>query len=101
MPVARVTNLGRTIEELKEKGLWIVCADPEGEDPETMELTGPVVLVIGNEGRGVSRLIREKGDFWARIPMREGVGSFNASVACGILCYEIGRQRRKAGEWKL
>ena len=84
-PVAKVTNLAKTIDELKEKGMWFVCAD--------LNLTGPVGLVIGNEGEGVSRLVREKCDFIAGIPMKGEITSLNASVAGGILAYEIVRQR--------
>lgn len=92
-PVAKVNNLGQTIDELKKKGLWFVCADMGGESMYRMNLTGPVGLVIGSEGEGVSRLIREKCDMTAAIPMRGDIDSLNASVACGILAYEIVRQR--------
>jgi len=94
-PVAKVNNLGQTIDELKKKGLWFVCADMGGESMYRLNLTGPVGLVIGSEGEGVSRLIREKCDMTAAIPMRGGIDSLNASVACGILAYEIVRQRLK------
>ena len=92
-PVAKVTNLGQTIDELKEKGLWFVCADMNGETMYRLNLTGPIGLVIGNEGEGVSRLIREKCDFVASIPMKGDIDSLNASVAAGVLAYEIVRQR--------
>lgn len=92
-PVARVTNLSKTIEELKKEGLWFVCADMGGETMYRLNLTGPIGLVIGNEGEGVSRLVREKCDFIASIPMKGDIDSLNASVAAGILAYEIVRQR--------
>ncbi len=92
-PVARVTNLGRTIEELKEKGLWFVCADMGGERMYDLNLTGAIGVVIGNEGNGVSKLIREKCDYVASIPMKGDIDSLNASVAAGVLAYEIVRQR--------
>ena len=96
-PVAKVTNLVKTIEELKEKGLWFVCADMDGERMYDLNLTGPIGLVIGNEGEGVSRLVKEKCDFIAGIPMKGEITSLNASVAGGVLAYEIVRQRlRKA-----
>ena len=89
-PVAKVTNIVRTIEELKEKGIWFVCADMGGETMYDLDLTG---LVIGNEGEGVSRLVREACDFTASIPMKGDIDSLNASVAAGVLAYEIVRQR--------
>ncbi|HIY02265.1 MAG TPA: 23S rRNA (guanosine(2251)-2'-O)-methyltransferase RlmB [Candidatus Blautia faecipullorum] len=92
-PVARVTNLARTIEELKEKGIWFVCADMDGQPMYDLNLTGPIGLVIGNEGAGVSRLVREACDFTASIPMQGDIDSLNASVAAGVLAYEIVRQR--------
>ena len=92
-PVAKVTNLVRTMEELKQKGLWFVCADMGGESMYRMNLTGPIGLVIGNEGEGVSRLVREACDFTASIPMKGDIDSLNASVAAGVLAYEIVRQR--------
>ncbi len=92
-PVAKVTNLARTIEELKEKGIWFVCADMGGEKMYDLNLTGPIGLVVGNEGEGVSRLVREKCDFMASIPMKGDIDSLNASVAAGVLAYEIVRQR--------
>ena len=92
-PVAKVTNIVRTIEELKEKGIWYVCADMGGETMYDLDLTGPMGLVIGNEGEGVSRLVREVCDFTASIPMKGDIDSLNASVAAGVLAYEIVRQR--------
>lgn len=92
-PVAKVTNLGQTIEELKKEGLWFVCADMEGTLMYRLDLKGPIGLVIGNEGKGVGRLIREKCDFTASIPMKGDIDSLNASVAAGVLAYEIVRQR--------
>lgn len=92
-PVAKVTNIVRTIEELKEKGIWFVCADMGGETMYRLNLTGPIGLVIGNEGEGVSRLVREACDFTASIPMKGDIDSLNASVAAGVLAYEILRQR--------
>ncbi|MBO5033539.1 MAG: 23S rRNA (guanosine(2251)-2'-O)-methyltransferase RlmB [Lachnospiraceae bacterium] len=92
-PVAKVTNMSATIEALKEKGLWFVCADMGGEIMYKMKLTGPIGLVIGNEGEGVSRLVKEKCDMVASIPMKGDIDSLNASVAAGVLAYEIVRQR--------
>ena len=92
-PVAKVANLGQTIDELIEKGIWFVCADMGGESMYRMNLTGPIGLVIGNEGEGVSRLVREACDFTASIPMKGDIDSLNASVAAGVLAYEIVRQR--------
>lgn len=94
-PVAKVTNLAKTMEELKEKGLWFVCADMGGESMYDLNLTGPIGLVIGSEGEGVGRLVKEKCDFVASIPMKGDIDSLNASVAAGILSYEIVRQRMK------
>ncbi len=93
VPVAKVTNLSKTIEELKSKGLWFVCADMGGTRMYDLDLKGPIGLVIGNEGEGVSRLVREKCDFIASIPMKGEIDSLNASVAAGVLMYEIVRQR--------
>ncbi len=92
-PVAKVTNLAKTMEELKERGLWFVCADMDGESMYKMNLTGPIGLVVGNEGEGVGRLVKEKCDFVAAIPMKGEIDSLNASVAAGVLAYEIVRQR--------
>ena len=95
--VARVTNMAQTIEELKQQGLWFVCADMGGETMYDLNLTGPIGLVIGNEGSGVGRLVKEKCDMVASIPMHGDIDSLNASVAAGILAYEIVRQRTCAG----
>lgn len=92
-PVAKVTNITKTIEELKKRGMWFVCGDMEGEVMYQLDLTGPIGLVIGNEGDGVSRLVKEKCDFVAGIPMYGDIDSLNASVAMGIMAYEIVRQR--------
>ena len=92
-PVAKVANLGQTIDELKEKGIWFVCADMDGEVMYRQNLTGPIGLVIGNEGNGVSRLVKEKCDFTTAIPMKGDIDSLNASVAAGVLAFEIVRQR--------
>lgn len=95
VPVAKVTNLGQTIEELKERGMWFVCADMDGEVMYNLNLTGPIGVVIGSEGEGVGRLVKEKCDYIASIPMKGDIDSLNASVAMGILSYEIVRQRMK------
>lgn len=92
-PVAKVTNLVKTMEELKKKGLWFVCADMDGTQMYDLDLKGAIGLVIGNEGEGVSRLVKESCDFVAGIPMRGDIDSLNASVAAGVLAYEIVRQR--------
>ena len=92
-PVARVTNLAKTIEELKKEGIWFVCADMGGTTMYDLNLKGPVGLVIGNEGEGVGRLVKEKCDMIASIPMKGDIDSLNASVAAGVLAYEIVRQR--------
>ena len=92
-PVAKVTNISRTIEELKEKGIWFACADMSGELMYNCNLTGAIGLVIGSEGSGVSRLVKEKCDFVVKIPMFGQIDSLNASVATGVLSYEIVRQR--------
>ncbi len=94
-PVARVTNLVRTMEELKKKGLWFVCADMDGETMYDMDLTGPIGLVIGNEGEGVGRLVSKNCDMVASIPMKGDIDSLNASVAAGVMAFEIVRQRMK------
>lgn len=96
-PVAKVTNMASTIEQLKEKGVWFVCADMDGEVMYNLDLTGPIGLVIGNEGEGVGRLVKEKCDFVAKIPMKGDIDSLNASVAMGVLSYEIVRQRINKG----
>lgn len=92
-PVAKVTNLTATMQQLKEEGLWFVCADMGGEVMYRQNLTGPIGLVIGNEGEGVSRLVREACDFITSIPMKGDIDSLNASVAAGVLAFEIVRQR--------
>ena len=92
-PVAKVTNLVKTMEELKKEGLWFVCADMGGEKMYDLNLKGPIGLVIGNEGEGVSRLVKETCDYVASIPMHGDIDSLNASVAAGVLAYEIVRQR--------
>lgn len=93
-PVAKVTNLGQTIEELKKEGLWFVCADMDGTCMYDLDLKGAIGLVIGSEGNGVGRLVKEKCDFVAAIPMKGDIDSLNASVAAGVLAYEIVRQRQ-------
>lgn len=92
-PVAKVTNLKQTMEQLKKEGMWFVCADMDGTSYYQMDLKGPMGLVIGNEGEGVSRLIKETCDFVASIPMKGDIDSLNASVAAGVLAFEIARQR--------
>lgn len=92
-PVAKVTNISKTIEELKKKGIWFACADMDGELMYRQNLTGPIGIVIGNEGDGVSRLVKEKCDYICRIPMKGDIDSLNASVAAGVLMYEVVRQR--------
>lgn len=95
-PVIRVTNLSRTIEDLKKRGLWFACAAMDGQSVYQSDLKGPLGLVIGNEGKGVSRLVREKCDFTVSIPMHGDIDSLNASVAAGILAFEAARQRATA-----
>ena len=97
-PVVRVTNMARTIDELKERGMWFVCGDMDGELMYRQNLTGPIGLVIGNEGNGVSRLVREKCDYIESIPMKGDIDSLNASVAAGVLAFEIVRQRLEASK---
>lgn len=92
-PVARVANLAQTIEKLKKEGIWFVCADMDGTRMYDLNLSGPIGLVIGNEGDGVGRLIKEKCDLVASVPMKGQIDSLNASVAAGVLAYEIVRQR--------
>ena len=92
-PVAKVTNLKTAIEDLKKEGTWFVCADMGGTSYHDLDLKGPIGLVIGNEGEGVSRLVKENCDFVASIPMKGDIDSLNASVAAGILAFEISRQR--------
>ncbi|MBR6396569.1 MAG: 23S rRNA (guanosine(2251)-2'-O)-methyltransferase RlmB [Lachnospiraceae bacterium] len=93
LPVAKVTNISQTIEELKKEGIWFACADMDGEVMYRANLKGPIGIVIGNEGEGVSRLVKEKCDFTVSIPMKGQIDSLNASVAAGVLAYEIVRQR--------
>ncbi len=93
MPVAKVTNISQTIEELKKEGIWFACADMDGEVMYRANLKGPIGIVIGNEGEGVSRLVKEKCDFTVSIPMKGQIDSLKASVAAGVLAYEIVRQR--------
>jgi 23S rRNA (guanosine2251-2'-O)-methyltransferase len=95
VPVAKVTNIANTIEDLKKEGLWFACADMGGTTMYDCNLTGPIGLVIGNEGSGVGKRIKEKCDYIASIPMKGDIDSLNASVATGILAYEIVRQRLK------
>ena len=92
-PVVKVTNIAKTIDELKELGMWFACADMGGEVMYNCDLTGSIGLVIGNEGTGVSRLVREKCDYVVSVPMKGDIDSLNASVAAGVLAYEIVRQR--------
>jgi 23S rRNA (guanosine2251-2'-O)-methyltransferase len=96
-PVAKVTNLTDTIRKLKDQGMWFVCADMGGTEMYDLDLTGPIGLVIGNEGEGVSKLVKENCDMIASIPMKGDIDSLNASVACGVMAYEIVRQRIKKG----
>ena len=96
-PVAKVTNLSNTMKELKEQGMWFVCADMDGTVMYDMDLTGPIGLVIGNEGDGVSTLVKKNCDMVASIPMKGDIDSLNASVATGVLAYEILRQRMIKG----
>lgn len=93
-PVAKVTNLNKTMDQLKEIGMWFVCARMDAPEMYDVNLTGPIGLVIGNEGDGVSRLVAENCDMAASIPMVGDIDSLNASVSCGVLAYEIVRQRR-------
>ena len=92
-PVVKVTNISKTIEELKERGVWFACADMQGEVMYRCNLKGPIGLVIGNEGNGVSRLVKEKCDYIVSIPMKGDIDSLNASVAAGVRCFEVVRQR--------
>ncbi len=92
-PVAKVTNLSKTMEALKEEGMWFVCADMDGTTMYDLNLTGPIGVVIGNEGSGVGDLVKKNCDFVASIPMKGDIDSLNASVAAGVLAYEVVRQR--------
>lgn len=96
-PVAKVTNISNAIKELKDQGMWFVCADMGGTEMYDLNLTGSIGLVIGNEGDGVSKLVKENCDMVASIPMKGDIDSLNASVAAGVLAYEIVRQRLKKG----
>lgn len=93
VPVARVTNITKTLEDLKKRGVWTYAADMDGQDWCTVDYAGPAALVIGSEGFGVSRLVKETCDFVISLPMKGKINSLNASVACGIICYEVARQR--------
>lgn len=93
VPVVRVNNMAAAIEKLKERGVWIYTADMDGEPWCQVDYTGPAAVVVGSEGSGVSRLVREKSDFIISLPMKGRINSLNASVACGVVCYEIARQR--------
>ena len=93
VPVARVGNLASTLDDLKKRGLWVYTADMDGQNWCETDFSGPVALVVGSEGNGVSRLIREKSDFVVSLPMKGKITSLNASVAAGILMYEVSRQR--------
>lgn len=93
MRVARVTNLASTIEELKKKNIWVYAADMDGQRWDKMDFSGGVALVVGNEGNGVGRLVKEKCDVTVSLPMLGKVNSLNASVAAGIIMYEIAKQR--------
>lgn len=98
MRVARVTNIGRTIDELKERGVWVAACDMDGDNYTDADLKGPIAIVIGNEGKGISRLVKEKCDFTVSIPMTGRISSLNASNAAAILMYEIIRQRGQKAE---
>lgn len=93
VPVVRVNNMAVAIDELKERGVWVYTADMDGQSWCSVDYTGPAAVVIGSEGSGVSRLVKEKSDFIISLPMKGKINSLNASVACGIVCYEIARQR--------
>ncbi len=96
LPVAKVTNIATTLEELKKKGVWIIGADSEGDKMYTqVDYTTPIALVIGNEGKGIRQLVKEKCDFLVKIPLFGEVGSLNASVAGAVIMYEAARTRRK------
>ncbi|WP_106495562.1 23S rRNA (guanosine(2251)-2'-O)-methyltransferase RlmB [Lentibacillus sp. Marseille-P4043] len=99
IPVARVTNIASTMDELKSKNIWIVGTEAEGtEDYRSLDGTMPIALVIGNEGKGMSRLVKDKCDWTVNLPMKGQVSSLNASVACGLLLYEVFRKRYPLGE---
>lgn len=94
IPVARVTNIASTLQDLKKRGLWIYAADMDGQDWCGVDYRDAAAIVIGSEGFGVSRLVKEKSDFIISLPMLGKINSLNASVACGVICYEVARQRR-------
>ena len=93
--MARVSSIAAAIDSLKERGVWIYTADMDGTPYEQVDFSGPLAIVIGSEGEGVSRLAKEKSDFVISLPMRGQVNSLNASVACGILCYQAALSRKK------
>lgn len=93
VPVARVTNIAATLEELKKRGVWTFAADMDGQDWCSVDYKGPTAIVVGSEGFGVGRLVKEKCDFVISLPMKGKINSLNASVACGVICYEVARQR--------
>lgn len=93
VPVARVTNIAATLEELKKRGVWTFAADMDGQDWCSVDYKGPTAIVVGSEGFGVGRLVKEKCDFVISLPMKGNINSLNASVACGVICYEVARQR--------
>ncbi len=93
VPVARVTNIVNTIEKLKDKGLWIAASDMDGQSIYKQDLKGPLGLIIGSEGKGISRLVRDNSDLLISVPMKGHIDSLNASVAAGVILYEIYRQR--------
>lgn len=97
VPVAKVSNISNTVDDLKKQGIWVACADMDGEDYFTAPLDGPLAVVIGNEGKGVSRLIKQKCDFSVKIPMFGKIASLNASVAAGLIMYEVVRRRKNKG----
>lgn len=94
IPVARVTNIAATLEDLKKRGVWVYAADMDGQDWCGVDYRDAAAIVIGSEGFGVSRLVKEKSDFVISLPMLGKINSLNASVACGVICYEVARQRR-------
>lgn len=95
VPVARVTNIANTVEDLKKRGIWVACADMDGQEYFDAPLNGAIAIVIGSEGNGVGRLVRQKCDFSVKIPMFGKISSLNASVAAGLIMYEVVRQRNK------
>ena len=93
MPVVRVSNLTETLKTLKKRGVWVYGMDMDGSDWCHTDLSGPIALVVGSEGHGMSRLVKEQCDGIVSVPMRGKINSLNASVACGIMVYEVVRQR--------